>query len=230
MVRGVFVAMVVTGFLFLQGVAQTAPPKPDLHAGGPEPSTIPNHETTQVKLPGLHLTGTTVTVSGPVCTLKSYKVVSDNEILMTIEAHRETAEKEDGCFFDVHQGAYKTGGYVVVDLTEAEQSEKHKRENEASKAKAETYMAGLGKQWTLRYADGSSETFNSRPNENDLPDFVSASGVVAKIMTSQDQAKTKVMVMTEGCMRQGTLVGNEVKDGTSMGDCKPGGAWTGQKR
>ena len=39
-----------------------------------------------------------------------------------------------------------------------------------------------------------------------------------------------MMVVSGGCMRSGTLVGNEVKDGTSKGDCKPAGAWTGLKK
>ena len=88
---------------------------------------IPNHVTTEVKLPGVHLTGTTVTASGAVCTLKSFKVVSDNEISMMIEGHREMAAEEDGCFIKVHQGSYSTGTYVVVDLTAAEWEEQRSK-------------------------------------------------------------------------------------------------------
>jgi hypothetical protein len=230
MVRGVFLKGMIAVFLcVLPGLAQTVPPKPDLHAGGANPSLIPNHQTTEVKLPGTHLSGTTVTASGAVCTLKSYKVVSDTEIMMMIEGHREIGAEEDGCFIKVHQGTFAAGTYVVVDLTEAEKQEKNRQQREADKAKGQAYMAGLGRQWTLHYSNGTSETFSVKPaDEGELPEFQSATGAIVKIMTTSDN---KVMVMGgDGCMRQGTLVNGEVKDGSSMGNCNPAGAWTGQKK
>jgi hypothetical protein len=222
----VIVAAACTGAL-----AQSAPktaPKPDLHAGGAKPSSLPNHETTMVTLPGYNLAGTTLTVTGEVCTLKSYKVVSDSQIQMMIEGHRTLDAKEDGCFLHVHQGSFEVGTYVVIDLTEAEWTEKHRKEAAENKAKGEAYMAGLGKQWVIHYADGSSDTYTAQTaDEGELPDFTSASGGTAKIATTNGN---KVVIMAGGCMRSGTLTGNQVKDGTSTGDCKPAGAWTGQKK
>ena len=84
--------------------SQPAKPAPDLHAGGPSPSLIPNHETTEVTLPGLHLAGTTLTVDGA-CTLQSFQVVSDTAIKMKLHGNRVISDKEDGCFLHVHQGA-----------------------------------------------------------------------------------------------------------------------------
>jgi hypothetical protein len=173
--------------------------------------------------------GTTVTTTGDVCSLKSYKVVSDSQIQMTIEAHRALDAKEDGCFLHVHKGSFEDSTYVVVDLTEAEWNEKHSKERSDDKAKGEAYMAGLGKQWVVHYTDGSSETYTAQPAtaEGELPDFTSSRGSTAKIMISDG---TKVMIMAGNCMRSGTMTGNQVKNGTSMGECKPAGAWTGEKR
>jgi hypothetical protein len=207
--------------------AQRAASKPDLHAGGPKPSLLPNHTTTTVTLPGFNLTGTTLTATGSVCTLKSYKIVSDSQIQMAIETHRKIDDKEDGCFLQVHQGAFETGTYVVVDLTQAEWDEKNAKQQADSKAKGEAYMAGLGKQWIVRLSDGSSETFTVQPAQpGELPDFAGSSGHTAKIMTTNGKA----VIVVGSCMRTGTLVNGQVKDGTSVGECKPGGSWTGQMK
>ncbi len=222
---GISVLCVVSVFAQAQN-GQKALPKPDLHAGGAKPSTIPNHEVTTVNLPGFHLSGTTLTVDG-VCTLKSYKVTSDTQIQMMLEGHRAIGDKEDGCFLHVHQGAFQTGTYVVVDLTEAEWAEKHTNERTADKAKGEAYMASLGKQWVVRYANGSSETFTVQPaDEGQLPDYTSASGITAKFAIMGD----KVMMISGSCTRSGILNGSQVKDGISAGDCKPAGAWSAEKR
>ena len=202
--------------------------KPDLHAGGAKPSSLPNHETTLVTLPGFHLAGATVTVTG-VCSLKSYKVVSDTQITMMIEGHRAIDEKEDGCFLTVHQGSLSAGTYVIVDLTEAEWNEKHARERAHDQAQGEEYVAQLGKQWILHYANGTSETFTVQPIEDGslVPEFKSTSGGTAKILTTRDNT---VMMVIDQCMRSGTLANGQVKDGTSRGICKPDGAWTAQQK
>jgi hypothetical protein len=222
---GISVLCVVSVFAQAQS-GQKAVPKPDLHAGGAKPSLIPNHEITTVTLPGLHLSGATLTVNG-VCTLKSYKVTSDTQIQMILEGHRAIDDKEDGCFLHVHQGSFQTGTYVIVDLTQAEWDEKQTKERAANKAQGEAYMASLGKQWVVHYANGSSETFVVQPaDEGELPDYTSASGATAKFAITGG----KVVMMAGSCMRSGILNGSQVKDGTSMGDCKPAGAWSAEKR
>jgi hypothetical protein len=200
---------------------------PDLHAGGANPSSIPNQETTEVTLPGHNLTGTTLTVSG-VCTLKSYKVVSDTEIDMQLEGNRPVDGKEDGCFLKVSHGAKQASTYVIVDLTDAEQQQQTANQAAAAQAKANAYMANLGAQWTVRFANGSTEVFTAQPADpGQLPDFTSSSGGT-KIMISNGS----VVILADGCMLSGTLTGNQVKDGqvTAAGDCKHSGTWTAQKK
>ena len=208
-----------------QALPQSSTLKPDLHAGGAKPSTIPNHETTLVTLPGFHLAGATVTVSG-VCNLKSYKVVGDTQITMMIEGNRQIPDKEDGCFLKVSHGAASANTYVVVDLTQTEWDQKNTQDRAADKAKGEAFLARSGKQWTIHYADGSSEIYTVQPADpGQLPDFQTASGATIKIAVTSDNS---VMVVAEGCMRSGTLLNGQVKDGKSMGTCKPAGSWTAQ--
>lgn len=213
--------------LALSTAAQTNSLKPDLHSGGATPSLIRNRETTLVTLPGLHLTGTVVTVTG-VCALKSYKVVSDTQITMSIEGRRQISDKEDGCFLKVSRGALSASTYIIVDLTEAEKADQSDHERATNQAQGEAYIANLGKGWVLHYADGSSETFTVQPADpGQLPEFQSSSGATAKIMTTRDN---EFMIMSGECIRSGTLAAGQVKNGTSMGNCKPAGAWTAQQK
>ncbi len=218
--------LLLTLALAIPAAAQTTL-APDLHAGGPQPSSIPNHAVTTVALPGFHLLGTTVTASGA-CALKSYKVISDTEIRMTIEGDLPIDAKDDGCFLDVSKGAKKTGTYVVVELTEAEQHQKDAQQAAAAQAKANAYMAGLGTQWTVRHGDGATEVFTAQPADpGELPTFTSSSGASAKIMTTGDGT---VVIVADSCMMTGTLSGDQVKDGKSQGNCKHPGAWTAVKK
>jgi hypothetical protein len=188
---------------------------------------ISNHATTLVTVPGLHLAGTTGTVTG-VCALKSYQVVSDNQIRMEIEGDRAIEDKDDGCFVHIHKGTSEVHTYVVVDLTEAEWSEKNSKRREEDQAKEDAYVARLGKEWTLHFVDGTSEAYTAQAaTSGDLPDFIGGSGGTAKIATTDDG---KVMIIAGSCIRTGTLADGQVKDGTSIGECKPGGAWTGQMK
>jgi hypothetical protein len=214
-------------------VAQTKPSahkaghRPDLHGGGANPSKIPNHVTTVVTVPGLHLTGTTGSVTG-VCALKFFQATSDNEIRMEIEGARAIEDKEDGCFVHIRKGMNEVHTYVVVDLTEAEWTEKNSKRQEEDKAKEEAYVAQLGKEWTLHFVDGTSEIYTAQAAPSgELPDFVGNSGGTAKIATTDDG---KVMIIAGSCIRSGTLADGQVKDGTSIGECKPGGAWTAQMK
>jgi hypothetical protein len=209
-------------------IGQT-PPAPDLHGGGASPSAIPNHDTTNVSLPGLHLTGTTVTVSGA-CTLASSQVVSDTEIQLKITGNRTLDDKDDGCFLQVHQGDKQASTYVVVNLTDAEQRQLDARQAATAKAKADEYMASLGTRWTIRYADGKTETLTVQPAEpGEMPDFASNRGGTAKVMIN---GGNKVMIIANECILSGTITpDNKVDDGKVMaGTCPHPGAWTAQKK
>jgi hypothetical protein len=200
--------------------------KPELHSGPPEPSAISNHEVTAVTLPGLHLSGTTLTVKGA-CKLISYTVASDTEIDMKLQGDLTIDDKEASCDLTIHQGALQAGTYVIVNLTDAEQEQKSGKEGDAARVKGEAYMASLGNSWTLRYADGTSEFFTAQPADpGALPDFTSSSGSTAKIILSGDN----LMMIAGECVRSGTLTGAQVKDGKVLsGDCPHPGPWTAQK-
>jgi hypothetical protein len=209
-------------------IAQVPPP-PDLHAGGASPSAIPNNDTTEVSLPGLHLTGTTVTVSG-VCTLASSQVVSDTEIRMKLTGNRTLDDKDDSCFLQVHQGEKQASTYVVVNLSGAEQQQLDARQAATAKTKSDNYMATLGTRWTLHYADGKSEVLTVQPSEpGQLPDFNSNRGGTAKVMIN---GGNKVMIIANECILSGTITpDNKVEDGKVMaGTCPHPGAWTAQKK
>jgi hypothetical protein len=226
-VKNLKIAACLFALASLPVLSQPPKPAPDLHAGGPSPSLIPNHEITEVTLPGLHLTGTTLTVDGA-CSLQSFQVISDTAIKMKLRGNRTITDKDDGCFLHVHQGTKQASTYVVVDLTEAEQQQQNSQQVAAAKTKADAYMAGLGTQWTLHYADGATEVLTAQPADpGQLPDFTSNLGGTTKVMT----ANGTVMIIAGECVRSGTLIGNQVKDGKVMaGDCKHPGAWTGQKK
>jgi hypothetical protein len=204
------------------------PPAPDLHAGGASPSAIPNHDTTDVLLPGLHLNGTTVTVSG-VCTLQSFQILSDDAIRMKITGNRTLDDKDTNCNLQVHQGAKQAEASVTVNLTDAEQHELDARQAAAAKVKNEQYAATLGTRWTLHFADGKSETLTAQPAEpGQLPDFTSNRGGTAKVMIN---GGNKVMIIENECILSGTITDSKVDDGKVMaGNCPHPGAWTAQKK
>ena len=94
------------------------PPKPDLHAGGAAPSSIPNDATTLVTLPGFHFTGAQIE-TGNICAVVSYQVVSDNKIEMRIKGQRPVTEKESQCTITVRTAGGAASTWIVVELTEA---------------------------------------------------------------------------------------------------------------
>lgn len=209
-------------------IAQDAP-APDLHAGGATPSAVPNHDTTEVILPGLHLTGTTVTVTG-VCTLASSQVVSDTEIRVKITGNRTLDDKDNSCSLQVHQGDKQASTSIVVNLTDSEQHQQDANKATADKAKADAYMATLGTRWTIKYGDGKSETLTIQPAEpGEVPDFSSNRGGTAKVMIN---GGNKVMIIANECILSGTITpDNKVEDGKVMaGNCPHPGAWTAQKK
>ena len=202
-------------------------PPPDLHAGGASPSLIPNHEVTEVKLPGYNLAGITLTVSG-VCTLESYEVIG-NAIHMKLKGNRTITDPDGYCNLNLARGKQHAATWLIVGLTDEEQAQQDSNQRDANRAKAATYISGLGSQWTLHYSDGSSEVFRAQPagNPGELPEFTSSSGTITKILVSKDN---KVMIMADSCLLYGTLSGSQVKDGTFRGDCKHSGVWTGEKK
>ena len=199
------------------------PPKPDLHAGGPQPSLIPNDEVTEVVLPGLHLTGAKLDGDRN-CKVVSYEVSSDKEIRMKIKGTRAVDESEEACYIKVSTAGGSATFWIVVELTEAQQAiaDAHKRAAEAANASA--FQSRSGKTWKLHFAGGASETYTLTGNNPDgMPTFQSNSGAEAQIAVSKDNMVT---IIGTGCMRFGKLVGSEVKNGESRGDCNPPGSWT----
>lgn len=197
-------------------------PKPDLHAGGANPSSIPNDAVTVVTLPGLHLTGAHVD-AGPTCSVISYQVVSDNEISMKIKGMRTVQDNDDQCTIKVRTPAGTASVWIVVELTDAQQREKDAGQRSADMNKAQAFANRSGKAWHLSFAGGSSETYTSAGATQDgMPTFQNKAGTVVKIAVATDNT---VMIIEPGCMRTGKLAGTQVKEGQSQGECTPPGTW-----
>jgi len=198
-------------------------PKPDLHAGGAKPSSIPNHAVTVVTLPGFHLTGARI-ITGNTCKVVSYQVVSDSEIKMNIEGTRSVDDKDDTCTLEVRTPAGSASTWIVVELTDAEQQQVKAREQAEGAAKAQAFIAKAGKAWHLTFAGGATETYSSAgADADDMPTFHNAAGNDVKIAVTNDG---NVMIIEPGCMRSGKLTGTQVKNGQSQGECAPAGSWT----
>jgi hypothetical protein len=186
--------------------------KPDLHAGGANPSAISNDASTEVTLPGFHL----AVVSPP--------VVSDNEIKMNIKGTRKVDDDEDKCDLIVHTAGGTASTWIVVEFTEAQQEVRSAREKSQNQAKGEAFIARSGKSWRLKFAGGATETYTSTgTNEDAMPTFQKSGGDSVRIAVANDNT---VLIIDSGCMRSGKLIGNEVKDGKSQGECAPAGSWT----
>jgi hypothetical protein len=197
--------------------------KPDLQAGGPEPSLIPNHQVTVVTLPGLNLSGAKVTVKG-VCKMTGYKVVSDTKIQMSLEGARAITDTEDGCFFTVTTPAGSASGWVSVDLSDEEKTQKEAKQKADDRAKGQALTAAAGKKWEVRFADGATETYTAKPGEEgEMPAFVTSGGKPASIVV---RANNSAILIEGECMRSGRLLNGQVKDGTSMGNCSHPGSWS----
>ncbi|HEY1806166.1 MAG TPA: hypothetical protein VGG45_16960 [Terracidiphilus sp.] len=203
--------------------AKAKPPAPDLHAGGAQPSSIPNDAETVVTLPGFHLSGANVTLHG-VCKLVSYKVDSDNEIKMTITGARSIEDKDDTCSMAVKTVGGQASTWIVVELTDAQQQEQKAEQDAAGKAKAESFLSRSGKKWNLQFAGGTTAAYTSTGASPDgMPTFDDGAGNQVQIAVSDDGTVTMI---ESGCIRSGKLVGTEVKNGQSMGQCTPPGTWT----
>lgn len=88
-----------------------------------------------------------------------------------------------------------------------------------------------GNEWTLHFAEGGKAKYKLIPGigEPGVAVFEDRSGHEVKILVADDA--TVLIVPSEGgCYRTGKLVDGRVTNGTSGGECKPGGAWTAEMR
>ena len=216
----------MSGAMMLSCVAGAQ--KPDLHAGGAQPSLLENHKTTKVVLPGFHLAGATLTVDGA-CSLVSYDA-SENQIVMELATDRATTDRDGYCNLHVKNAAGSVSTWVEVGLTEEEQAQVNSTDRSAEREKAAQFMARSGNEWTLHFSDGGTMTYKLKPNADPaVTVFTDDAGKEAKIMVANDS--TVLIVPSEGgCYRTGKLVGGRVTNGRSGGSCKPNGSWTAEMR
>ena len=203
--------------------------KPDLHGGGAQPSLLENHKTTKVVLPGNHLAGATLTVDGA-CSLVSYDA-AENQIVMELAANRAAADRDGYCNLHVKNAVGSSSTWVEVALTEQEQAQANATDKSAEREKAAEFMARSGNEWTLHFADGGTMAYKVKPvtGEPGVTIFADDHGHEVKIMVANDA--TVLIVPSEGgCYRTGKLVAGRVMNGTSGGECKPGGNWTAEMR
>ena len=203
--------------------------KPDLHAGGAQPSLIENHKTTKVVLPGYHMAGATLTVDGA-CSLVSY-TAAENQIVMELAADRPVTDQDGYCNLHVKNAVGSASTWVEVGLTEQEQADRSSTDKSAQREQEAQVMARSGSEWTLHYADGGKATYKLKPEttEPGVTIFADDHGHEVKILVANDS--TVLIVPSEGgCYRTGKLVGGRVTNGTSGGECKPGGNWTAEMR
>jgi len=208
-----------------QTSSHTKTPKPDLRAGGFQPSEIVNGVVTDVILPGFHFTGARVDSEERICHLVSFEVASDNEIHMKLKGVRAVDEQESQCSITVRTPAGSASGWLVVNRTEAEEAEYKAHQRTENMKKAAAFVQKSGKSWRLSFAGAPPVTYELVPSEpGEIPTFKSGSGATIQVAVTDDN---KVIITQEGCYRSGKLEGTEVKSGTSMGDCTPPGPWTG---
>lgn len=203
--------------------------KPDLHAGGAQPSLLENHKTTKVVLPGYHMAGATLTVDGA-CSLVSYEA-SENQIVMQVTAERALTDRDGYCNLHVKNAAGTASTWVEVGLTEDEQAQVNATDKSADRQRAAEFMARSGSEWTLHFAEGGKTTYRLKPGtyEPGVTMFADDAGHEVKIMVAND-ATVLIVPSDGGCYRTGKLVGGRVTNGTSGGECKPGGNWTAEMR
>ena len=203
--------------------------KPDLHGGGAQPSLLENHKTTKVVLPGYHLAGATVTVDGA-CSLVTYDA-GENQIVMELATNRAATDHDGYCNLHVKNAAGSSSTWVEVGLTEQEQADQSSTDKSAEREKSAEVMARSGSEWTLHFAEGRTTTYKLKPvtSEPGVTIFADDHGHEVKILVANDA--TVLIVPSEGgCYRTGKLVGGRVTNGTSGGECKPGGNWTAEMR
>lgn len=217
---------IASAALLMMGVA--AAQKPDLHAGGAQPSEIENHKTTMVVLPGYHLAGAKLTVDGA-CSLERY-TAEEKQITMFLAANRAAKDHDGYCNLHVKNAAGSASTWVIVDLTEEEAAQQNSTDRSAEREKAAQFMARSGNEWTLHFAGGESVDYKLKPNADaGVTIFTDEGGNEAKIMVAND-ATVLIIPSDGGCYRTGKLVDGRVTNGTSGGSCKPSGKWTAEMR
>jgi hypothetical protein len=218
---------VMSAALMMACVAEAQ--KPDLHAGGAQPSLLENHKTTRVVLPGYHLAGATLTVDGA-CSLVDYSA-SENQIVMNLATNRALSDRDGYCNLHVKNAMGSSSTWVEVGLTDDEQAQVNATDRSAEREKAAQFESRSGSEWTLHFAEGGKATYKLKPGEGEagVTVFADDRGHEVKIMVANDA--TVLIVPTEGgCYRTGKLVDGRVTNGTSGGDCKPAGNWTAEMR
>lgn len=119
-------------------------------------------------------------------------------------------------------GRWIMAGLLMCSAALAQTPELHTSAAETSRA---------GSEWTLHFAEGGKARYKLIPGigEPGVAVFEDRSGHEVKILVAEDA--TVLIVPTEGgCYRTGKLVDGHVTNGTSGGECKPGGAWTAEMR
>jgi hypothetical protein len=213
--------LILLTFLTATAFAQ----KPDLHAGGPSPSSVPNYQASKVTLPGYHLAHATFTVDGA-CTLVSY-TASENQIVFSITGARTISDREGYCNLHVKNAAGEASTWMIVDLTDDELAQQKSNDRAVERQKASDFISRSGSKWSLRFANGATETYTSKSSTDDgVPLFANPSGVEFKIMVGNDSTVT---IIGESCYRTGKLANGRVANGSSMGNCSPSGPWTATK-
>ena len=203
--------------------------KPDLHAGGAKPSLLENHKTTKVVLPGNNIAGAMLTADGA-CSLVSYEA-SENQIVMSLAAERALTDREGYCNLHVKNATGEASTWVVVEFTDDEQAKVNAADRAADQEKGRQFLARSGSEWTLHFAEGGKAVYKLKPGSDDSSAtvFADGKGHEVKIMVANDA--TVLIVPSEGgCYRTGKLVDGHVTNGTSGGECKPGGNWTADMR
>lgn len=196
--------------------------KPDLRAGGPSPSSIPNHQTTKVVLPGYYLTGAQFTVDGS-CSLVSY-TASDRQIVMMVAGNRPITDSDGYCNLHVKTAAGHADAWIIVNLTDDEQELSRKNARAADREHMQAFLARSGSRWNLHFQDGSSVTYTSKPDsEPGLAAFSDGAGNEVKIAVGNGSTVT---IIGAQCLRTGTLSNGRVANGRSNGVCSPAGPWT----
>jgi hypothetical protein len=203
--------------------------KPDLHAGGAQPSLLENHKTTKVVLPGSHLAAATLTVDGA-CSLESYDA-SENQIVMTLAANRAMTDRDGYCNLHVKNAVGSASTWVEVGLTDEEQAQVSSTDKSVERERSAEFMARSGSEWTLHFAEGGKATYKLKPEtgEPGVTIFADDAGHEVKIMVATD-ATVLIVPSGGGCYRTGKLVDGRVTNGTSGGECRPGGNWTAEMR
>lgn len=217
-VRALLVAMLVAASA--TAVAQGI----DLRGGWPQPSIIPNHQTTRVVLPGLHLAHVRLTATGD-CSVVSY-TPSENEIVMLLTGNRSLGESNRFCNLHVRRGTAKVYLEILVGWTAEEKGQMDDADRAETQQVMQAAVSRAGRRWVLRFASGETQTYIAKqaaPAQGAML-FTSSGGGEVTIGVGNDNSV--VIVNDGGCLRTGQLIQGRVTNGASRCNCSPAGGWT----